>query len=284
LFLQLCINSVVNGCIYGLVAVGLVILINSSTILNFSHGEFFMISAFLALTFFSFLNFPYLISIMLAIVILYFIGVLLNKVIFQKMLNAPHISLVMITIGLSSVLKGASRLIWGFDIHSIPPLFSDEPIRMFNMVFTFQDITIVISTIAFGIIFGIVFFFTKMGKVMRASTQSIRGAALVGINIETFLTVMWGLSAAIGAFAGILIAPLILIYTGMGERILMRAFGAMVLGGFGSIKGAIIGSVLIAFTENFVGCYISNTIGDISPFIVMIAFLLIRPTGLFREA
>lgn len=282
MFIQLIINGLVNGCVYGLFAVGLVILLKSSTILNFGHGEFFMLSAFLAFTFLSF-HFNYLISIMLPIFILCFVGVFLNTLIFEKMMDAPHISLVMITIGISSFLKGASRLIWGSDIHTMPPLFSEKSIKILNMVFTYQDLAIVLFTVAFGIIFVLVFFFTRIGKIMRASTQSIRGAALVGINIGTFLKVMWGLSAGIGAFAGILIAPLILIYTEMGEKILMRAFAGMVLGGFGNIKGAIVGSIVVALIENLVSGYISNAISEISPFLVMIGILLIRPMGIYGE-
>jgi branched-chain amino acid transport system permease protein len=118
---------------------------------------------------------------------------------------------------------------------------------------------------------------------MRAATQSFRGAALVGINVGTFLKVMWGFSAAIGAFAGILIGPLILIYPDMGDKIMMRAFAGMVLGGYGSIKGAIAGCVAVALIENLVNGYISSAVGDISPFVLMIAILLVRPTGLYGE-
>ena len=110
LFLQLSINALINGSIYGLFAIGLVILFKSSTILNFSHGEFFMLSAFLALTFYTSFHLPYALSIIFSVILLFFLGASLNKLIFQKMINAPHISVVMITIGISSFLKGASRV------------------------------------------------------------------------------------------------------------------------------------------------------------------------------
>jgi branched-chain amino acid transport system permease protein len=282
MFLQLILNGLVNGCIYGLFAMGLVILLKSSTLLNFAHGEFFMLSAFLAFTLLRF-HFPYLISIAAPVFILFFIGTFLNRVIFERMMNAPHISLVVITIGLSSLFKGAARLIWGTDIRTMPSLFSQKPIRAFGMVFTYQDSLIVLSTVTFGIVFVMIFFWTRIGKIMRAATQSFRGAALVGINVGTFLKVMWGLSAAIGAFAGMLIAPLTLIYPDMGERILMRAFAGLILGGYGNIKGAIIGSIIIALIENLVNGYISSSLGDLSPFILMIGILLIRPSGLYGE-
>jgi len=282
MFLQLILNGLVNGCIYGLFAMGLVILLKSSTLLNFAHGEFFMLSAFFAFTLLRF-HFPYLISIVAPIFVLFFIGTFLNRVIFERMMNAPHISLVVITIGLSSLFKGAARLIWGTDIRTMPSLFSEKPIKAFGMVFTYQDTLIVISTVTFGIVFVMIFFWTRIGKIMRAATQSFRGAALVGINVGTFLKVMWGLSAAIGAFAGMLIAPLTLIYPDMGERILMRAFAGLILGGYGNIKGAIIGSIVIALIENLVNGYISSSLGDLSPFILMIGILLIRPSGLYGE-
>jgi branched-chain amino acid transport system permease protein len=267
---QLILNGLVNGCIYGLIAVGLVILLKSSTLINFAHGEFFMLSSFLAVTLLGF-HFPYLFSIITPIFVLFFIGVLLSALIFGRMVDAPHISLVVITIGVSSILKGASRLVWGSDIHTL------------GMIFSYQDAIVVLCTVAFGIIFVMVFFWTKIGKIMRAATQSFRGAALVGINVVAFLNVMWGLSAAIGAFAGVLIAPLTLIYPDMGEKILMRAFAGLILGGFGNIKGAIVGSILIALIENLVTGYISSAAGDISPFVVIIGILLIKPSGLYGD-
>jgi branched-chain amino acid transport system permease protein len=148
MFIQLVVNGLVNGCVYALFAVGLVILLKSSTILNFAHGEFFMLGAFIAFTLLM-LHFPYLISIVMTLFVLFFLGLLLNALIFERMINAPHISLVIITIGLSGFFKGASRWIWGVDIRTMPHLFSERPIKVFGVVLTYQDVLIVLCTLAF---------------------------------------------------------------------------------------------------------------------------------------
>jgi branched-chain amino acid transport system permease protein len=161
-------------------------------------------------------------------------------------------------------------------------LFGHRPIvlKSIGITITPQEIAILVAASVFVLLFTGIFLFTKAGKMMQAASQSLRGAALVGINVKHFYTVMWSVSAGIAALAGILIGPLISVMPEMGGDILIKAFAAMTLGGFGSIPGALLGGLLIGVIENMTAFYISTTLREISAFFIIIVVLLVRPTGI----
>jgi branched-chain amino acid transport system permease protein len=277
---QILLSGVVLGAIYGLFAVGLVILYRGTTILNFSQGELFMLGPYLTFTLVLMYKQNYELSVMICIVTVCIIAWLLFKIIFEKLIDAPHFNQVLVTVALMYVIQGLVRILWGSDIYFIPPMFGHGSIALGNVIVTNQELSILIVVTVFTIIFSWFFLKTNAGKVMRAASESLRGASLIGINIIHFQSTMWIASAGIAALAGVLVGPIISVTPEMGGAILLKAFAAMTLGGFGSIPGAIIGGILMGVIENISAFYISTTLREISAFVVIIVVLLIRPTGI----
>lgn len=277
---QILLSGIVLGSIYSLFAVGMVILYRATTILNFAQGEFFMLGPFLAFTMVSLLHVNYFFSIVAAILAVSLLGLLIFKGAFQRLLEAAHLNQVLVTVALVYVLQGGARILWGSEIRFLPPLFGYDTIQIGNVVIAHQEIAILVAVSIFSAFFTWILIGTKAGKIMQATSQSLRGASLIGINTINFQMVMWFVSTGIAALAGILVGPLTSIMPEMGAELLLKAFAALTLGGFGSIPGALIGGLLMGIIENVTAFYVSTTLREISAFSIIILILLIKPTGI----
>jgi branched-chain amino acid transport system permease protein len=280
MFAQILLSGIVSGYIYSLFGIGLAVLYRGTTILNFSQGELFMLGAYSAFSFTNLIHLNYPLAILLSIIAVSVIGGFIFKYILKRLLNAPHINQVLVTNGLIFVFQGVVRFFWGSEILFIPPLLGHRPIMFKGIMITPQEIAILVVASIFAVVFTLVFLFTKAGKLMQAASQSLRGAALIGINVNNFHTVMWAVGAGIAALSGILVGPLISVMPEMGGDIMIKAFAAMTLGGFGSIPGALVGGLLMGIIENITAFYISTTLREISAFFIIIVVLVIKPTGI----
>jgi branched-chain amino acid transport system permease protein len=281
---QLLASGIAVGAVYTLVALGMTLLYRSTTIVNFCHGEFFMLGAFGVMVPLQVLGWSYPASIATSLVLLLVVGSLTERALIRPLKNAPFVTLAMMTVALSYLLKGTSRFFYGREVVSLPPLLQGDPIDLggFAMLFP-QDMLVVGSMV---VIVGMLSFFfarTRLGKVIQAASQTPRGASLVGIDVPLLRNAMWAAGAALGALAGILIAPSTLVYPDMGGHMLIRAFAAMCLGGFGSLPGAVAGGISLGILENLIGGYISSALVEITAYIVIVVVLVIRPQGLFGE-
>jgi len=281
---QLIGSGLATGCVYVLVALGLTILYRATTVVNFAHGEFFMLGAFAVYTAEQALGWPAGGAVIGACVLLFVLGIAAEFGLMRRLEGAPHISLAMMTVALSFLIKGVVRFFAGRDVSPLPPLLDGEPVQIAGAVFLPQDLLIMGVAFSLVTLFALFFRYTQAGKVIQAASLSPRGASLVGLNIPLFRATMWGFSAAIGALAGVLVAPSTLIYPDMGSNMLIRAFAAMTLGGFGSLPGAVLGGLSIGILENLAGGYLSSSLVDITSYLVIIAVLLLRPQGLLGEA
>lgn len=283
MFAQLIVSGIVNGSVYAVVALGMTVLYRSTTIVNFCQGEFFMLGAFAVLVSQQIFGWNYAGSIMFALVLLFLVGCVIEKTLMRPLQNAPHISMAMMTVALSYLLKGISRFFYGREVKSLPPLISGSPIEIGDVILMPQDL--MIASFSLLIVFGFFYFFqkTETGKVIQAASSTPRGAFLVGINVPLLRNLMWGVGAVMGAIAGILIAPSTLVYPDMGGHMLIRAFAAMTLGGFGSFPGAVLGAITLGVLENMIGGYISSSLVEITAYLVIIVVLIVRPQGLLGE-
>ncbi len=281
---QLLISGIAVGCVYTLVALGMTILFRSTTIVNFCHGEFFMLGAFGVLVPLQLFGWPYPAAIAVSLALLLAVGSITERLLIRPLKNAPFVTLAMMTVALSFFLKGVSRFFYGREVVSLPPLLSGDPIELgdFAMLFP-QDLLVIGFTVVVVVLLAIFFAKTRLGKVIQAASQTPRGASLVGINVPLLRNVMWAAGAFMGAAAGILIAPSTLVYPDMGGTMLIRAFAAMCLGGFGSLLGAIVGGVTLGILENLVGGYVSSSLVEITAYLVIVVVLVIRPQGIFGE-
>ena len=283
MFAQLVVSGIAVGSVYALVALGMTILYRSTTVVNFAHGEFFMLGAFCVVVAQQLFGWSYGASIVFALLLSLAVGSAIERVLIRPLRNAPFVTLAMMTVALSYLIKGVSRFFYGREVVPLPPIFSADPIELGGTVLFAQDVLIVGFTAVVVIAFLVFFQHTRLGKVIQAASQTPRGASLVGINVPLLRNAMWAVGALMGAAAGILIAPNTLVYPEMGGHMLISAFAAMCLGGFGSFPGAVLGGVVLGVGENLVGGFISSSLVEITSYVVICVVLVLRPQGILGE-
>ena len=282
-FLQLTLSGLMLGAIYALIALSLTIVYRATTIVNFGHGDFVMAGAFVVYVLVIYLGLPYVPAAVLAVIILFCLGVGISRGFIDPIKAGPHIGFAMMSISLGYVLRGGARALWGREVFPMPGVFDMEPIFFGELVVT-GDVLFIASIVAvFLAAFFLVFYRTTIGTVIQAVYQSERGATLIGVNVLAFHQSMWGVGLAMGALGGILIAPISLLHPDLGASFLIRGFAAMALGGFGSLGGAVVGALLLGLAEQLFGFYINTALIDITAYLVIVAVLVIRPAGLFGK-
>ena len=280
--LTLVVAGLANGSLYALVALGLVLIYKTQDVVNFAHGEVLMIGAFIGYIVFQLLGWSYPIALVIAVIACGVLGALIERIAFRPLSDQHHITLAMVTVGLSFALKGAARIPFGQDIYTFPPLFKDTPpIIVGTAVISPQSLVTIGVAVLLAAAMFVFFRSTTMGKQMRATQQNLMGARLVGINTGRIFSATWALACVAGGAAGVLAAPVSLLYPDMGANFLLKGFAAAVLGGFESVPGAIVGGLLIGVIEMLFGGYVSTAFQHLSVFVIIIIVLFIRPQGLF---
>jgi len=200
---------------------------------------------------------------------------------FRPIAHHPHITLAMVTVGLSVFLKGLARIPFGSDIYTFPSAIQTERLVVAGAVVAPQHLLTIGIAAVLTLLLYLFFRFTTLGKQMRATQQNLTGARLVGINTGWVFASTWSIAAAVGAAGGVLAGPLSLLYPDMGTNFLLKGFAAAVLGGFESIPGAIVGAFLVGIIEMLFGGYVSTAFQQVSAFFIIIFVLFIKPDGLF---
>ena len=281
---QLILSGISQGAIYALVALGMTVLYRTTAVLNFGYGDTFMLGAFVFYVFLKIAQLPFGIAAVLTVVTMIGVGLVIERLLIRPITARPHLLIAMMTIAISYLFRGATRMIWGRDVQPMPSLFDFPPIFIGDMVLTSQNLVIMVAAAILVVGFFAFFNYSSLGKLMQAASHSPRGAALIGINVPLFSACMWGLSVAIAAIAGILVAPVTLLYPDMGAATLLKAFAAMTLGGFGNLGGAVLGGVLLGISEQLCGGYISTSFMDIFPYLVILVVLLVYPAGMLGRS
>ncbi len=279
-------SGLTTGALYSLVALGLVLVYRATTHINFAHGELFMMGGFFAYSLIKFANFPYVAALLLTIPLTFALGVISDRVVYRPLIRAPGLTLVLATVGFSYLLKGIGRFFWGGkgEYLSIPAIVDPAPIFVSGIPILPQQLVVLASAVALMAVFGLFFRYSMAGKMMEATAQNQTAAYLVGIRVKDVYTLTWGASAALAGAAAVLMAPLTLLTPDIGLTLLLKAFAATILGGLGSMLGAVIGGILVGVSEALAGGYIDTAFQEVSSFIVIIAVLVIRPTGLLGGA
>ena len=279
-WLQFLAGGLTVGSIYALVALGFSIIFVASRVINFAQGEFVMIGGMSAVTLLA-LSLPMPLAIAGAVVIATAVGLLLEKLAIARAPNASVVTLIIITIGASIFLRGVAQLVWDKGIHALPALSGEQPIALGGATILPQSLWVLGATIA--IIVALSWFFgrTRLGKAMLATSHNRLAAQLVGIDTATVLFASFGLAAALGAIAGILIAPITFTSYDAGVMLGLKGFAAAILGGLGSFPGAIAGGLALGLMESFGAGFVSSAYKDAIAFVIMLAVLFFRPDGLF---
>ncbi len=282
--LQLALSGLAQGAIYALVALSMCVVYRATTVVNFGHGDLVMAGAFVAYLLVVLAGLPFLASAVLAVALLFLLGVLIEVGLIERIKAGPHIGFALMSIAIGYLLRGIARGVWGREVLPMPRVFDFAPVRLGDLVVTADALIIFLAVGVLLMLFFGLFYRTSAGRVMQAVSQSERGAALVGINVRAFHGVMWGVGAALGAVGGVLVAPLTLLHPGLGAIFLIKGFAAMTLGGFGSLGGAVLGGLLLGLAEQWIGGYVSTKLIDITAYLVIILVLALRPNGLFGRA
>ncbi|MDX5360743.1 MAG: branched-chain amino acid ABC transporter permease [Alphaproteobacteria bacterium] len=276
-------SGLTTGALYALVAVGLVLCYRTTGHMNFSHGELFMIGGFLAYTFHVMLGAPYIPSLLLAVLGTFVLGLVTDRTVYRPLIHAQPLAMVMATVGFSFLLKGIGRHFWGGqgEVVTFPSPVSPAPVWVLGTP-VFPQQLLVIAGVAVCMVLLIAFFqFTRAGKSMQATAENPHAAYLVGMRVERIYALTWGTSAALAGVAAVLMAPLTLLTPDVGFILLLKAFAATILGGLGSMAGAIVGGLILGVLEALAGTYIHSSVQEVSAFVIIMVVLVVRPSGLF---
>ncbi len=279
-FLQFLISGITVGAIYALVGLGFSIVYNASQVINFAQGEFVMIGG-MATVFLMAAGAPMPLAIALAVLLAVAIGFALGKFAIEPARGAPVVSIIIITIGASIFLRGAAMVVWDRNFHNMPAFSGSEPINIGGAALLPQSVWVVGGMVAIVAALQVFFSHARTGKAMLATAFNPLAAQLVGISTRWMLLLSFALAAGIGAIAGILIAPITLTYAGVGIMLGLKGFSAAIVGGLGNPMGAIAGGLVVGIAEAMTAGYISSAYKDAVAFLIILAVLLIRPSGLF---
>jgi branched-chain amino acid transport system permease protein len=282
-FVQALVAGLSDGSIFALLALGLVLVYRATTILNFSHGISFVLGAFFSLKIAQVLPLPFWLAVLAAIAGVFVFGLIVERLVVEPLMQADHLSQVFATVAILFIGVGAVRYFLLVP-QRLPSLFGDQPVRVGSVVLGRQYIASIAVLLVVTLLLTYIFQRTAVGRMLRGTTQSLRGAALVGINTRRVFLLTWAAAAALGAVAGVLAGPIYLVSADMGARGLILAFAGMTLGGFGSIPGAVAGSLIVGVTGVMASTYLSTGLGDAAAFGLILAVLIVRPQGIFGSA
>jgi branched-chain amino acid transport system permease protein len=282
--LQLLISGVAQGCIYGLIALGFVLIYKATETVSFAQGDLMMVGAFVGLACMTVLGFPFWISVPASIIAMGVFGMVLERVVIRPILGQPAFTIVMLTIGVGYVLRGLITMIpnIGTDTHTLPIPYAGQLVHMGGLVISAEQIVVIGVTMLLCAGLFAMFRYTKLGIAMQASSQNQLAAYYMGIPVKRFNGLVWALAASVAAIAGLLLAPTTFVHANMGF-IGLKAFPAAVVGGFGSLPGAIVGGLIIGVVEALAGFFLPEGFKDIAPYIVVLIMLVLKPNGLFGE-
>ncbi len=279
--MQIIVSGLIFGCVYGLAALGLVLIFRTTGVVNFAHGEMAMVSTFVSYTFFSQYELPYFGAFFLALLFAAVFGLAVYLVLMRYVSKAPHLNQLVLTLGLFLAFHGAAGLIWGHTPSSFPVAVSGGAFELWGFFITPNEIFILGITLLLTAGLFLLFRYTRVGLAMRASSQDLTAARLMGINVNMVFMVTWLAGTVLGAVAGLLTAPFTFLSVTMMFNVLILAFAAAVLGGFVSMPGAVIGGLVIGVFENLVSFYWAPEMALVCTFLLIIAVLYIRPQGIF---
>ena len=283
-FLQLVISGIAQGCIYGLIALGFVLIYKATETVSFAQGELMMLGAFMGLALMTMLGWPFWLAIGASVVAMGLFGVAAERAVIRPILGQPAFSIVMLTFGVGYVARGLITMIPGIgtETHTLPVPYKDQIIKAGELVLNVEQLVVIgVTVLLCGGLFAL-FRYSKVGIAMQASSQNQLAAYYMGIPVQRLNGLVWGLAAAVAAVAGLLLAPITFVHANMGF-IGLKAFPAAVVGGFGSLPGAIVGGLVIGIVEALSGFYLPEGFKDVAAYVVVLVMLMVKPNGLFGE-
>lgn len=281
-FLHLLVNGISLGFLYALSALGFVMIYKSSSVLNFAHGELLAIGAFLFLTLTTWAGLPIVLAFVVTLTGSFLIGFVVERFFLRPLIGEALIQVIMLTVGLAAMFKGLLLFLFGGDIHQYPEFLPPELTIKLNVV---QIPSVYVATFMIGIlflvIFGLFFKYSSQGIYMRSVADNQSAAMSLGVHVRRVFALSWAIAALVAAMSGIVLGIINGINVHELSSIGLKVFPVVILGGLDSISGAIVGGVIIGLLETFTGGYLSTSLREIIPYIVLVLILMVKPYGLF---
>jgi branched-chain amino acid transport system permease protein len=285
-FLDLVVVGLSLGMVYGLVAIGISLIYSGLDVVHFAHGEIYMLGAFIGLTLYNAFHLPFLVVLIGSMVLTGLVGMVIERVFYRRILRGgggytvAGMAMIICGFGMSIVLQNVAYLIWGARALPFPVTFG-MPFDIGGITLPPSYALIVGAALILMLALHLFLKKTRLGLAVRAVAGNKDIAYLMGINVPLTISVIFGLACALGAAAGVLVGPINYVQVLMGLGVLIKAFAAAVIGGFGSLPGAVVGGLLVGVTESLGAGYLSGSYKDIYAFILLIVVLMVRPAGLF---
>jgi len=282
--MQLLINGLLLGGIYALISIGLTLIFGVLEIVNFAHGEFLMLSMYASYWLFQLYGVDPYLSMLIILPMFFLIGLVVQRVTIQPIINAPMLNQVFMTVGLSMVIQNVALFVWKADYRTVKTAYSSLNLKTSGLIINFPRLVAFI--LAMGIIAALLIYLKKTytGKAIRALAQERRAAMLMGINVYRTYQIAFGIGIACVGAAGAMLIPVYFVFPGVGALFVLIAFVVVILGGYNSLVGSLIGGLIIGVVEAFSGFFISPHLKEAIYFVIFILILLFRPAGLFGKA
>ena len=282
--LQIILSGVAQGCIYGLVALGFVLIYKATETVSFAQGELMMVGAFAGLACIAFLGLPFALAVLVSMLAMAALGWLIERAVINPVLGEPSFSIVMLTFGLGYLARGLINMIpdIGTDTHKLPVPYADTNFHFGALVLgATQAVVMAVTGVLCGALY-LMFKYTRIGIAMQANSQNQLAAYYMGIPVKRLNSLVWALAAVIATVAGWLLSPITFVHSSMGF-IGLKALPAAVVGGFGSMPGAIVGGIIIGVVEGLAGFWLPEGFKDIAAYVVVLLMLVFKPHGLFGD-
>jgi branched-chain amino acid transport system permease protein len=279
--LQLLVGGVAQGCVYGLIALGFVLIYKATEMVNFAQGDLMMLGAFVALTFIGSWGMNYWLGLLAAAAAMAVFGYLLDAAVLRRIIGQPQFAVVILTISVGFLFRSAAGFIWGHETQSFPETpFTNRVSDVGGLILSWEHLSIICGTLILAGLLYLFFNFTRLGNAMQAASQNQLAAYYVGVPVKHINSLIWGLSAVVATVAGVLFAPVSLVDPSNGFYGI-KAFAAAVIGGFGSLLGTVLGGLIIGMTETMAARYLPPGFKEIVAYLLMLVVLMVRPHGLF---
>jgi branched-chain amino acid transport system permease protein len=283
IFFQQVINGLVIGSIYAMVALGLTLIFGILHIGNFAHGQLYMLGAFATYWLVTLWGWNIWPSMLVAMGSMALLGIVLERVVFRPVYSAPHINGLIVALGLFIALENIALILWGGEERTLPSPYATKVITLLSISLTLQRLLVFIISILLIFLLYLFIQRTKMGKAIRAVAQDPEVSRLMGIPIHRISATVFAVSSALAAAAGALVGPIFCVFPAMGVTPILKAFVVIVLGGMGSIPGAIFGGFILGIAESLGAGYLSSEYKDAFAFAALILVLMVKPSGLFGK-
>ena len=278
---QLLVGGIAQGCVYGLIALGFVLIYKATEMVNFAQGDLMMLGAFVALTCIGTVGMNYWLGLLAAALVMAAFGYLLDAVVLRRIIGQPQFAVVILTISIGFLMRSGAGFIWGHDPRNFPVTpFTNQIVDVGGVILSWEHLSIIFGTLILAALLYLFFNFTRLGNAMQAASQNQLAAYYVGVPVKHINSLIWALSAVVATIAGVLFAPVSLVDPSNGFYGI-KAFAAAVIGGFGSLIGTLLGGLIVGASETVAARYLPPGFKEIVAYLLMLLVLMVRPHGLF---